>query len=179
MDSSSSRDGSLSNSATPGLGRIVAAGHSVPDNCSELRPGLQQGVVLSVNGRTADLIMEMDRCQGCGHSGTCSLFMNGTTSYTMKARLEHDVSPGDKVLVALSAERKVKTACLLYLCPSISTLLGGYTGAYWLSDAIGVPQSVGGLLAVLVLLPLGLLPAYIANKLGTHLPVVKETLKED
>jgi len=107
------------------------------------------------------------------------LLLQGQSSYTLTARAHGAVRQGDRVKVRFSGSVKVKTACLVYLCPSISTVLGGVLGAEWLAGVIGVSPSVGGLIAALLLFPLGLSPAYLANRRGHNLPVVSEILKED
>lgn len=137
------------------------------------------GVVVEVKDGIAEVRVGVDKCQGCGHSGTCALLLQGQSSYTLTAKAHGAVRQGDRVKVQFSGSVKVKTACLVYLCPSISTVLGGVLGAEWLSGVIGVSPSVGGLIAALLLLPLGLSPAYLANRRGHNLPVVSEILKED
>lgn len=157
------------------LDRDAASG-----GCAENASGDEiTGVVLSVKDGLAEVRVGVAKCQGCGHSGTCALLLGGQESYTLTARVRGAVRQGDRVVVSSPASVKVKTACLLYLCPSISTVLGGVLGAEWLAGAIGVTPSVGGLIAALLLLPLGLSPAYLANRRGHNLPVVSKTLKED
>lgn len=147
--------------------------------CSTNHPVGLQGVVVGATGDVVDVRIGVQKCQGCGHSGTCGLLLSGQESYVIQGKARDAVRQGDLVSVVFSGPVKVKTACLLYLCPSISTVLGGALGSEWLPGLLGVSPAVGGLVGVLLLLPAGLLPAWLANRRGGHLPHVFMLRKED
>lgn len=147
--------------------------------CSTNQPTGLQGVVVGISGDRVDVRIGVQKCQGCGHSGTCALLLQGQESYVLQGKTRDALRQGELVSVLFSGPVKVKTACLLYLCPSISTVLGGALGSEWLPNLIGVSPSVGGLIGVLLLLPLGLVPAWLENRRGGHLPQVVKLRKEE
>ena len=177
----------MGNSDGPKEASVPVGGHgqegggtSGPGVCDGSEPSTGElGTIVGFRGGLAEVRVGVQRCQGCGNASTCSLFLPGQATHTILARPQGAVRVGERVAVRFSGSAKVKTAFLLYLCPSISTLLGAVLGAGWFSGVIGVSPSVGGLVMVLLLLPIGLAPGYLANRRGQGLPVISEILKED
>ena len=136
------------------------------------------GVVVQVTKEKAEVRIDSVPCQGCKHSASCALWVVGDSTSTLWAHNKVGAKVGDSVRVALSPGEKTKTACLLYLLPSICIVAGVTVGEPLVGVALGVEPILGGAIGALVGFGLGLLPAMIVARRGGTLPVVVEVIKE-
>ncbi len=86
---------------------------------------------------------------------------------------------GERVVVGYSSRIQVRTACILYLVPSISTVVGAAVGHEWLAAVFGLHPTLGGLLGSIVFLTLGLLPAAVLSRRTDSLPQIIEIIREE
>ncbi len=87
--------------------------------------------------------------------------------------------PGARVTVGFSSRSQIRTACILYLIPSISTVVGAAIGHEWLAGEIGLHPALVGLLGAVVFLVLGLLPAAALSRRTDSLPQIVEIIREE
>ncbi len=136
------------------------------------------GVVVLVKKEKAEVRIDSAPCQGCKHSASCALWAVGDSTNTLWAHNKVGARVGDSVRVALSPGEKTKTACLLYLLPSICIVAGVLLGQPILGVALGVEPILGGAIGALIGFGFGLLPAIVVARRGGTLPVVVEVIKE-
>jgi positive regulator of sigma E activity len=143
-----------------------------PDECTT-------GRVVALSGERATVMATLSTCQGCGHQGSCGLFVNQETRTAVEVRNRAGARAGDVVRVAFSARDQVRTACILYLVPSISTVAGAAAGQEWLAGPLGLHPVAGGLLGALVMFLVGMLPAAVLSRRTSSLPEIVEILREE
>ncbi len=137
------------------------------------------GQVLSVEGDLATVAATTSSCDGCGQVGSCNLLWRGNAAIEVQAKNPLGAKPGERVLVGYSSRIQVRTACILYLVPSISTVVGAAVAHEWLAGELGVHPALGGLLGALAFLLLGLLPAAILSRRNDSLPQIVQIIREE
>jgi len=117
------------------------------DFSSATRPGHEEGTVVAVHGRTAEVLLRRSRlCDGCG---SCCVMVD---SETMLAEADNPVGAekGDRVIVDLPAAKSIRAALILYGVPLLAFLVG-----YGLGALLGAALFGGG-----YAVPLGLVFAF-------------------
>lgn len=137
------------------------------------------GRVLSVEDDMAVVAATSSSCDGCGQAGNCNLLWRSDSPIEVLAKNPLGASPGARVLVGYSSRNQIRTACILYLVPSISTVVGAAIGHEWLAGEIGFHPALVGLLGAVVFLVLGLLPAAVWSRKTDSLPQIVEIIREE
>ncbi len=137
------------------------------------------GQVLAVDGEQATVAATTSACDGCGQAGSCNLLWRNNTTIEVEAKNPLGARAGDRVIVGYSSRIQVRTACILYLVPSISTVVGAAVGHEFLAGEIGIHSALGGLLGSFVFLMLGLLPAAVLSRRTDSLPQIVEIIREE
>jgi positive regulator of sigma E activity len=137
------------------------------------------GRVLAVEGTEATVAITTSSCDGCGQAGSCNLLWRSENAIEVQAKNALGAQVGERVVVGYSSRIQVRTACILYLVPSISTVVGAAVGHEWLAGAFGLHPALGGLLGSIVFLVLGLLPAAVLSRRTDSLPQIIEIIREE
>lgn len=139
-------------------------------HCTEARVlALEEPGLARVRVQTAS-------CEGCAGKGTCGLL--GTGEADLLVRNAPGASVGARVRIRSDSASEVKIACLVYVAPSISLVVGALLGQTVLSEPLGSPVLAGLVGAVAMLLP-SLLPAMWASRKRLFMPEIDRLLEED
>lgn len=120
--------------------------------------------------------LQTSGCEGCAGKGTCGLLGTGETELLVSNPLR--ASAGARVRIRSHSAAEVKIACLVYVAPSISLVVGAVLGQAVLSERLGSPVLAGLVGAVGMLLP-SLLPAMWASRKRLFMPEIDRLLEDD
>jgi sigma-E factor negative regulatory protein RseC len=137
------------------------------------------GKVVSVSEGRAVVAAVSSSCDGCGQAGSCNLLWQSDAPIEVETINVLGARAGDRVVVGYSSRAQVRTACILYLVPSISTVVGAAAGHEWLAGRLGIDPTLGGLMGAIVFLFLGLLPATFVSRRQDSLPHIVEIIREE
>ncbi len=128
-------------------------------------------------GRVLVRVEPSTACSGCALGGACG-GRSGKVPETLWAKDPLGALPGQRVELAVEPRREVEIACLLYLLPAISLVLGaalGQLAGAWLGLAPEYLAPVLALVCAATSLLLG--RAYAARK--GDLVIVAAVMRED
>ena len=138
----------------------------------------QAGTVVELRGELALVEVEPSMCGGCAQEGACNLLAGKPEKSTVLALNRAGAGPGDPVSVELSAAARTKSACLLYVIPSISLVVGAAVGQQLLAGVGSLDPVLAGLFGALVFLALGMIPAMVVSRRKMLLPIVSQVREE-
>ena len=141
------------------------------DNC-------QAGTVVELRGELALVEVSPSLCGGCAHQGACNLLVGEPEKTTVLALNRVGAAVGDPVSVELSGAARTKSACLLYVIPSISLVVGAAVGQQLLAGVGSLDPVLAGLFGALVFLALGMIPAMVVSRRKMLLPIVSQVREE-
>ncbi len=134
-------------------------------------------VLETQGGRVLVRVEPSTACSGCALGGACGGRSKKTTE-TLWARDPIGALPGQRVELSVEPRREVEIACLLYLLPAISLVLGAALGQFaagWLGLA---PEYLAPVLALVCAASSLLLGRAYAARKG-DLVIVAAVMRED
>jgi len=132
------------------------------------------GTVIKTAGDRATVEVAPDSCSGCGTRNSCGLIETAVPGVIVDVHNRIDARVGDRVTVKYSARSQVLSACILYVTPSISTLLGVAVGQTVLAGCFGLSPLTAGLLGALIFCALGFVPAVVVSRVAKAGPTIGE-----
>lgn len=136
----------------------------------DIGPGCGDGTVLigtvsSVEGRRVRVRLDGQACDSCPEARGCALAAIPKDAEGVELEDTLGVVFGDRVVVRF-AHSPAKTACFLYILPSISMLLGALSGTEILVPATGMDATVAGLAGAIFALLAAFIPMarYLRNR---------------
>jgi len=138
----------------------------------------QAGTVVELKGKLALVEVSPSLCGGCAQENTCNLLMGKPEKSTVLALNRVGAAIGDPVSVELSGAARTKSACLLYVVPSISLVVGAAVGQEVLGGSGSLDPVLGGLFGALGFLALGMIPAIVVSRRKKLLPIVSLVREE-
>ncbi len=136
------------------------------------------GKVVELREDLAVVEVSASLCGGCAQEGACNLLAGQPERSTVLAINRARAGVGDSVSVELSASARTKTACLLYVVPSISLVVGAAVGQEMLAGIGSLDPVLAGLFGALIFLALGMIPAIVVSRRKKLLPIVSQVREE-
>lgn len=138
----------------------------------------QAGKVVELQEELALVEVSASLCGGCAQEGACNLLAGKPEKSIIQAINRAQAGVGDSVSVELSASARTKSACLLYVVPSISLVVGAAVGQQMLAGVGSLDPVLAGLLGGLIFLVLGMIPAMVVSRRKMLLPIVSQVREE-